>query len=375
MSQIAPEFQSSPQAKQYHWIKNYLFVINLLISLLVLLLLVVFGISVFLRASLKIFFNDKFVLNGIFFLIFYSAAIILSFPLDLYEGFILEHKFKLSKQKLFGWFKDYLKKSAISLIIAVVIVECVYMLIGSFYNNWWVFAALFWLLITVIFTKVFPLIILPLFFKSHPLPDNELKNKIAKLAEKFNFKLADVLVLELSKKTIKANAMVTGIGKTKRIYLSDTLLADFSNDEIEVVVAHELTHNKNKDILKHILTSFIVSLFSFYVCDLALNNSVYRFGYIAKDDIANLPLLSLLVFIVSFFILPLQNSFSRHMEKNADIGSIKITNNPKSFIAMISKLGFKNLADFSPSKIIEMFLYDHPPISKRINLAKQFIKD
>ncbi|MFC1709598.1 M48 family metalloprotease [Candidatus Omnitrophota bacterium] len=369
------ETQTSLAAKQYHQIKNFLFVVNLLISLLVLLVLVVLGLPIFLRAYLRMNFTNTFVLNGVFFVIFYLVTTLFSFPLDLFEGFILEHKFNLSKQSLLSWIKDYLKKMLISLVIAGFIVEFVYIFIGAFYNSWWIFAAFLWLFVTVIFTKAFPSLILPLFFKSHALADTALKERISKLAEKFNFQLSDILVLELSKKTVKANAMVTGLGRSKRIYLSDTLLSDFSANEIEIVVAHELSHDKNKDICKHILVSFVVSFFAFYICDLILNRSIAYFGYIAKNDIANLPLLSLLLLIVSFVVLPFQNGFSRLLETNADIGSINATGNPKDFISMISRLGHKNLADFSPSKIIETFLYDHPPISQRINLAKKFIKD
>ncbi|MFC1646237.1 M48 family metallopeptidase [Candidatus Omnitrophota bacterium] len=365
--------QSSKTAKQYHKIKNFLFVVNLLISLLVLLISLVLGLSIFLRAYLRMYFSSIYILNCVFFLIFYLVIAILGFPLDLFEGFILEHRFKLSKQNLLSWLKDYLKKALISLLIAGIIVEFVYVFIGAFYNSWWIFAAFLWLLVTVIITRVFPSMILPLFFKSYPLEDNVLKKRLTALANKFNFNLSDILVLELSKKTIKANAMVAGLGKSKRIYLSDTLLSDFTTNEIEIVVAHELSHNKNKDIYKHILVSFIISIFAFYMCDVVLDRSIAYFGYIAKDDIANLPLLSLLILVVSFVVLPFQNGFSRLLEKNADIGSINATGNPRDFISMISRLGHKNLADFSPGRIIEMFLYDHPPISRRINLAKSFI--
>ena len=375
MPQTNNQFQSSEQAKEYHKIKNLLFVVNLLISIIILLIFLVFGLSIFLRAYLRMFFDGKFLLNGIFLSIFYLIITMFNFPLDLFEGFILERKFKLSKQKFLGWLKDYFKKFLITLFMALLIVECIYAFIGIFYSNWWVFAAFLWLIITVVFTKIFPLIILPLFFKSRPLDDNDLKERLDKLAKKFNFRLSDILILELSKKTIKANAMVTGIGRSKRIYLSDTLLADFTYDEIETVVAHELAHNRNKDIYKHILVSFVISIFSFYICDLVLSRSIHYFGYIAKDDIANLPLFSLLILLVSFIILPFQNSFSRYLEKNADEDSIRTTGNPKGFISMISKLGYKNLADFSPSRIVEFFLYDHPPISKRISLAKQYLKD
>ncbi|MFH1622647.1 MAG: M48 family metallopeptidase [Candidatus Omnitrophota bacterium] len=367
--------QSEAKAKEYHKIKNFLFVVNMLISLFILLIFLVFGFSVFLRAYFLMYLDNIFILNGVFFVTFYLIFAILNFPLDIFEGFILEHKFNLSKQRLIGWLKDYFKKALISVIVAGIIIEFVYLFLSRFYNSWWIFAAMLWLLVTVIFTKIFPLIILPLFFKSHPLEDKILKERIDKLAQEFNFKLSDILVLELSKKTIKANAMVTGLGQTKRIYLSDTLLSDFSPDEIEVVVAHELTHDKNKDIYKHILVTFILSIFAFYLCDVILVRSIDYFGYISKSDIANLPLLCLLIFILSFIVLPFQNGFSKYLERNADVGSIKATNKPKDFISMISRLGVKNLADFSPNKVVELFLYDHPPISKRIVLAKQFIKD
>lgn len=374
MSESIANTQSSKKAKEYHQIKNFLFLVNLLIFLIVLLIFLVFSFSIFLRAYLKMHFVNELILNGAFFIAFYLVITLISFPLDLFEGFILEHKFKLSRQNLLSWLKDYAKKTLISVLIAAVVVEFVYIFLGVFSKTWWIFAAFLWLLVTVIFTKVFPSVILPLFFKSHPLADNELKERLSKLAERFSFKLSDILVLELSKKTIKANAMVTGIGKSKRIYLSDTLLSDFSANEIEIVVAHELTHDKNNDIYKHILVSFVVSFFAFYVCDLVLSGSIEYFGYIAKNDIANLPLLSLLILIVSLIVLPFQNGFSRHLERGADKGAINTTNNPKDFISMISRLGQKNLADFSPSRIIELFLYDHPPISKRINLAKTFLE-
>jgi STE24 endopeptidase len=367
--------ESSAQAKEYHKIKNFLFVTNLIISLLLFLILAVFGLTIFLRAWLKFFITNRLILNGVFFIIFYAAITILNFPLDLWEGFVLEHKFRLSRQNLWGWLKDYLKKIIITLIIGLIIVPGVYFFISIFYKTWWVFAAFLWLLLTVIFTKIFPLIILPLFFKSYPIKDILLRHRLDNLAFKFNFKLKDILILELSKKTIKANAMVTGLGRTKRIYLSDTLLHDFSHEEIEIIVAHELTHDKNKDIYAHILVSFLVAILSFYVCDLFLDKSLHLFGYIAKDDIANLPLFALLVLGVGIFTLPFQNGFSRYLEKNADISSLKITTNPQCFISMISKLGRKNLAEFSPSKIVKVFLYDHPPISERINLARQFIKE
>ncbi|MFC1754586.1 M48 family metallopeptidase, partial [Thermoproteota archaeon] len=369
MPDAKPLDRTSPEAKEYHKTKNFLFVAHLLITLGLLLFLTVWGLTIFLRAYLKIFFENALVLNGVFFCVFYFFLNVIGLPLEFYEGLILERKFKLSKQNFFGWFKDYLKKSIISFIITGVMVLAVYKLIGAFYNSWWVFAALLWLMVTLFFTKIFPHIILPLFFKSYPLNDEDLKKRLSRLADKFKFPLSDILVLELSKKTVKANAMVTGLGGSKRIYLSDTLLNDFSHEEIEVVVAHELIHYRNRDMHKHVLVSFLVGIFSFYLCDLFLVRGIQYFGYLAKDDIATLPFFALLLFIASLVVLPFQNGFSRFLERNADRGSIEATGNAKAFISMISRLGEKNLSEFSPSKAIEIFLYDHPPISKRIDLA------
>ena len=184
-----------------------------------------------------------------------------------------------------------------------------------------------------------------------------------------------MFVLELSKKTVKANAMGTGLGTTKRIYISDTLLHEFSPEEIEVVVAHELTHDKNKDIAKHIVVTFLIGLVSFFVCDLALNRAVGYFGFISKADVANVPLLCLLISVVGLIILPLQNGFSRLLERAADTGAIRATGNKAAFISMITKLGKKNLADFTPSRLSELFLYDHPPIGKRITFAQTVVED
>lgn len=164
MPEATAETQSPKKAKEYHQIKNFLFVVNLLVSLIVLLIFLVFGFSIFLRAYLRMYFVNELVLNGFFFTIFYLVITIISFPLDLFEGFILEHKFKLSRQNLLSWLKDYLKKTLISIIIAGVVVEFVYIFLGVFYKSWWIFAAFLWLLVTVIFTRAFPSIILPLFF-------------------------------------------------------------------------------------------------------------------------------------------------------------------------------------------------------------------
>lgn len=371
MAQIAAEnTQTSPHAKEYHRIKNFLFAANLFLSIGFLLFLIVTGLSQFLRAYLRLFVQQPWMLNAAYFAIFYCIVSVAGFPLDIYEGFMLEHSFGLSKQSLPGWLKDYAKKFFITAAVALIVVECAYAFLGRFQNSWWLFAALLWLAITVVFTKIFPVVILPLFFKSRPLSDSGMRARLSTLAGRFHFNISDILILELSRKTKKANAMVAGMGSTKRIYLSDTLLEDFSPEEIDAVVAHELAHDAHHDIYWHLFISFVVSMVVFYACDRAFASLIGYFGYIAKNDIASLPLLALLVLLASCVVLPFQNAFSRWVEARADRQAILATDGPQAFIAMMTKLGQKNLAEFMPSRLVEWFLYDHPPISKRIAAAR-----
>jgi len=365
---------SGSSAKRYNAIKNFLFVAETFLLVAVLLAFAVTGLSLFVRAYLRMFFAQPVVLNAVFFFLFSVGLGILFFPVELYEGFILERHFKLSAQSFLGWLKDYFKKGALTFLITLFIVECVYALLGPFSSAWWVFASLIWLVLTLFLTRVFPYFILPLFFKSRVLPEGSLKARLQRLAELFSFSLSAIYILELSAKTNKANAMVAGIGSTKRVYLSDTLLKDFSDEEIEIIVAHELVHNKNKDIYKHFLIAFLVSAFSFYLCDVFLGGAVAYFGYSAKNDIAALPFLLLLFVAAGVCAMPLQNGFSRRLEAAADKGAIEATANPQSFITMMKKLGAKNLAEFAPGRFVEMFLYDHPPLGRRIRMAEAMMR-
>lgn len=365
--------QSNPQAKEYNVIKNFLFVANTFLVIGMFFVIAMTGLSIFVRAYMRLAMHNTIALNGACFLLLYAAMNLFLFPLELYEGFILEHQFKLSKQNFFNWFSDYLKKNAITFLFALIIVESIYALIQRFPSYWWAYASLLWLAMTILLTKVFPLVILPLFLKSRPLPEGDLARRLHRLAEQLHFKVSRIFILELSAKTIKANAMVAGLGESKRIYLSDTLLDDFSHQEIEIIVAHELTHNRNHDIYKQIFVSFAASMFSFYFCNFFLGRAVDYFGYIEKYDIANVPVLSLLIVVASIILLPLQNGFSRCLEENADAGSIKATNNAQGFITMMAKLGKRNLSEFRPHKAIEFFLYDHPPIASRIRMAQKFL--
>lgn len=364
--------RTSLEAKKYQGIKNRLFVINLLFCALILLALMLSGLSLWLKTSLYKFTSNSVLLNGLYIsalsLIFY----ILEFPLEFYEGYLLERRFKLSNQGVAGYLKDNFKSAGISLVIALAATQFLYLFLGKFPRVWWILAALGWLFLTVILAKITPSIFIPLFYKYLPLKDAELRKKIMALFLSAGAALKDVYMIDFSSKTKKLNAAVAGFGSSRRVILTDNLLNELSQDEILSIVAHELGHYKNKDTIKLILFSASITTILFFVSDIILKRSFMFFGYSGISDIAGFPLFALIMLILGLFVLPIQNGFSRHLEVRADSFSLKQTRSPGSFISMMEKLSQKNLADLHPGRFIEIMLYTHPPIAKRIKLAEEF---
>ncbi|MFH0876989.1 MAG: M48 family metallopeptidase [Candidatus Omnitrophota bacterium] len=359
------------QAKQYQAIKNRLFLFGLLLNCAFLLALVVTGWSRQIKIFLLNMRDDFLSINALYFCVFSALAFALSLPLSFYEGYILEHRYNLSCQSKKAWFADVLKHAAIALVVSLILVEGVYFFLSEFSSTWWLWAAGLWFFVSVVLARIFPKLILPLFFKPKPLEDGALRQRITALLDRYAIKLKDVYVLDFSKKTVKANAMVAGLGRTKQIYLSDTLIAEFPPEEIEIVLAHEVGHYVARDTFKLVAAGLVSALVSFFAAKLILEQSIAFFGFRAVSDIASLPLFLLVLMLIGLILLPLQNGFSRFLERRADLFALKATRAPEVFIAMMERLGKKNFSDFSPSRLVEIFLYDHPPIAKRIQLARE----
>lgn len=352
-------------AKKYRSIKNRLFFFSLIFNILLLLILFFSQASLYLRQQSEVLFKNAFLINGFYILIFCLFFYFLNFPLELFEGFILEHKFKLSTQNFLNWLKDEFKKGALNFVILFIVIEAMYFFLNKFTQTWWIWLASFWVFLTVILAKITPAVIIPLFYKYLPIKDELLKQRIFSLFDKCNLKIKDVTSINFSAKTKKANAFVAGLGKNKRFALSDTLLENFSSGEIEAVVAHELGHYLSHDILKLILVNSLFTFLGFFLVDRLLKN-------LAIADIAFFPLLALSLTFLGFIILPVINGFSRFLETKADLFSLNLTKDKPSFISAMEKLGKINLADLSPNRFIEIWLYDHPAIARRIKLAKDF---
>lgn len=303
-----------------------------------------------------------------------AVASIILFPLNFYSSYILEHKFKLSNQTLLKYLIEGIKSIFVSAVIGIPILLLFYFILKEFGDNWWLIFAIAMFFISVILSQIFPILIFPIFYKVKPIEDEELKERIKNLAANAGLKVQNVYSFDMSKNTKKANAAFTGLGKTKRIILGDTLLSSYSKDEIETVIAHELGHYKNKHIIKNIIFGTINSFVMFFLISVLYKNSLSWFGFSSITEIAALPLLTLWAMLIGLIQTPIGNMLSRKFEYEADQYAIEATNKPLSFIQTLNKLTEQNLGDKEPHPFVEWFFYSHPSIKKRIAAIENFAK-
>jgi STE24 endopeptidase len=254
-------------------------------------------------------------------------------------------------------------------------------LLNVFGNLWWLLFAIILFFLSVVLAQIVPILILPLFYKISPLQNEELKNRIQKLAQGAGIKVENVYKFNMSKNTKKANAAFTGLGKSKRILLGDTLLDNYSFDEIETVIAHELGHYKRKHIVKNIFIGTVSSFLTLFIIAWLYKVSISWFGFKSVIQIAALPLLGLWGMLVGLVLTPITNIISRKFEYQADEYAIISTGKKEAFISTLEKLTEQNLGDKEPNPFVEWFFYSHPSIKnriaaiKKVEVPKEEIKD
>ena len=297
---------------------------------------------------------------------------VLSFPAHLTVSFFVEHKFGLSRQTFGAWVSDELKSVILSGVLGIGCVLAFYSILRFFPEYWWAVSAAAWLFFSVALTSLMPVLIIPLFYKYMPIEDAALKTRIMDLAERSGIKLMDVCGIDLSSKTVKANAAVVGLGMTRKVVLADTLTNNFSADEVDIVVAHEFGHHKYRHVRWFIMFSGAATIGGFYLLFRAANRIAGLAGADAIADPYILPALLLLMTAFGFVILPIRNLLSRVLERQADAFSLTLTGRAEPFITAMRRLADTNLADTDPSVLKKIFFYNHPPISERIRMAERF---
>jgi STE24 endopeptidase len=299
---------------------------------------------------------------------------IIGTPLEYYE-FRLEHRYNLSNQKFRSWLWDEFKGFVLGLIMATIVVELLYALIRQTPQHWWIMAWAVFLGLMVLLAQVAPVVLFPIFYKFEPLENEELKRRLIVLSERAGTRVRGVYKWHLSEKSKKANAALTGLGATRRIILADTLLDNYSDDEIEAVLAHELGHHVHRHILKSIVVQAGVTLLGFWLADQVLRFAVERRNmFETMSDFANLPLLILVSTALSFLLMPALNAYSRFNERQADRYCFQSVASVTPFISSMNKLAQQNLAEKTPSRWVEWLLHSHPAITRRIAAAEAWAK-
>lgn len=295
-------------------------------------------------------------------------------PFSVYRGFLLERRYGLSTETFGHWLKDHAKAVAIGVLFAEAGAAFVYFALRHWPSAWWAVAGVGYSAVAIVLVNLAPVILLPLFFTFKPLERETLRNRLTALASRAGTRIMGVYEWTLSDRTKKANAALTGMGNTRRILLSDTLLAEYSDDEIEVILAHELAHHVHKDIWTSVMFDMALTFAGFFAAHLALQRAVPFFGLQGIADPAGIPILLFTAGVIGLSVKPLLNAVSRSHERRADSYALKMTENPSAFITAMRRLGQQNLAEDSPSKIVQAFFYTHPPIKERLNAAHNWVQ-
>jgi STE24 endopeptidase len=295
-----------------------------------------------------------------------------SAPLEFYGGHVLERRYGLSGQSVASWLADQAKSLALAMVLGAAAATIVYALIRRDPVGWWLPAGVVFALLIVGLANLAPLILLPLFYSIKPLSRESLRARLVALGERAGARVLDAYEWGLSAKTSKANAALTGIGGSRRILVSDTMLASYSDDEIEVVLAHELAHHVHGDIWKGIAFETGLILVGFFVASWLLRAAAPLAGLTGPSDVAGLPILLLAAGAVSLVMLPAAHAISRAHERRADRFALALTRNPPAFVAAMRRLAAQNLAEDEPSRVVQWLFYSHPPIRERIAAAESF---
>jgi STE24 endopeptidase len=374
MSEVALDPERQKKAKQYARLERKLFFVDLAIGGVYVIAWLIFGWSIAVTNALAaISTADWFLVAGVSF-VFVAILYVIDLPLAYYSGFVLPHRFELSTQTIGGWISDQVKEILIGGIFGFIIIEVIYAVLRAAPQTWWLWAAALLLLFQVVLANLAPVLIMPLFNKVVPLGEEyaDLSARLIRLAEQAKTRVRGVYKFDLSRRTKAANAALMGLGNTRRIVLGDTLLTEFSADEIETVLAHELGHHVNKDIPVGLAIDTALTLIGLYVASLIMNWGVAVFGFTSSADPASLPLFILVMGLYGLITMPLGNAYSRWRERNADRYALQATHNPQAFISAMTRLANQNLGEVDPEPWEEFLLHSHPALGKRIKMAQAY---
>lgn len=360
----------SSQSKEYNRYKLGIGIASSLLSFLFLLLIVLTGVSTAIARFLESSLHHPYLAVIVFAAIIGVAEAVLTFPFSFYSGFVLEHRFHLSNQSLFAWSVEKLKGLLVAVPIGLAVLLLLFFCLRTWGEWWWIAVGIGLTVLSVILARLAPILILPLFYTLTPINEGTLSKRLRALCDERGLTIEGIFRFNLSKDTKKANAGFTGIGKTKRIILGDTLVDEFTEDEVVTVFAHELGHYRHHHIWLGMLAGAISTFGGLFVAALLCRWSYGFVGIIGPADMAGLPLLALWLLLYALLTSPLTAMLSRRWEYQADAYAVQSTHNATAFSAALRRLASMNLADPDPHPLVEFLFYGHPSISKRVRYVE-----
>jgi STE24 endopeptidase len=302
------------------------------------------------------------------FLVVMGLHILVSMPLSFYSGYVVEHKFGLSNQTLRRWFRNWALGNVLALALGAVLNLGLFWILWNTGSYWWLITAGAFFVVSVVLGQLAPVLIVPLFYKVEPIESPDLLDRMKQLAHGTGLTIEGVYRLGLSADTSKANAMLAGLGRTRRVLMGDTLLDKFTPEEIEVIFAHEIGHHVHRHIPKMIGSGLLFSLLGFWVLDRVL---VWWADIPTAADAptSSLPLVMFTLGLFMTLLSPLQNAISRHYERQCDRYALRRTGNQAAYRSAFMKLAKLNKADPDPNPVEVLLLHSHPPIKERLALA------
>jgi len=294
-------------------------------------------------------------------------------PFDYYHIFRIEERFGFNTNTLRTWIIDHIKSILIAVILFSILLSFLLFMIRHAGNIWWLLAWIFFISFQLLMVVLYPTLIAPLFNKFEPVKDRELENAIRELASKEGLRIKDIFQMDAGRRSRHTNAYFTGLGRTKRIVLYDTLIASHNRDEILAVLAHEIGHLKLGHIKKMILMISIASLIFFFIASRVLEwDLLYKsFGFSLMPQYVGIFLMAALLEPVVFFLSPLSMALSRSHEREADDYAYRLMNNIGPFVNALKKMASDNLSNLRPHPLYVRFHYSHPPIVERIRILEE----
>ena len=367
-----PVQTDSPEARRYNRTRRWLGIADFVVGFVYLVVLLVTGWSGWLRDLAYRMGSQNYSLSLFMYLLLLLAiGKVLGLGLDYY-GFRLERRYKLSTQRFRSWAWDEIKGFLVGVVLGSAVVELLYFTIRHWPEYWWVLAWVLFMALFVVLAQLAPVVLFPIFYKFEPLDDEDLRRRLVMLSQRAGTRVRGVYRWRLSEKSKKANAALTGLGATRRIILADTLLDHYTPEEIEAVLAHELGHHVHRHILKSILVQAAITFVGFWAANWTLHYAVDQHMFEELSDFADLPLLALVSFALSFLLMPALNAYSRYNERQADRYAFESIASVEPFISSMNKLAEQNVAERTPSKWVEWFFHSHPSISRRLAAAEEW---